>query len=207
MTHHRTHFRRSRLRRAGVGVSLLVLGLALAGCGSDGNSDEAATSSTASTLPTSVEPSPVTVVEGGDDLLAVLRNDPRFSGIVELIEIAGATDTLATGGPYTLFAPTNDALATVPADQLEALRDDPDALSAVLADHVVSGVYLAETLVDANGTTITAVGGAPLTILATGEGLAIVGATDLDLGVEPLDLTASNGVIHAISGVILPLEG
>jgi uncharacterized surface protein with fasciclin (FAS1) repeats len=76
----------------------------------------------------------------------------------------------------------------------------------VLADHVLPGVYLAEALVDANGTTITAVGGAPITIQATGDGLAIIGATDIDLGVDPLDLTASNGVIHAVAGLIIPIE-
>ena len=112
------------------------------------------------------------------------------------VQQAGLVETLKGEGPFTVFAPTNEAFAKIPADQLAALLADKEALTKVLTYHVVPGKVMAADVV--NLTSADTVEGQPIEI-NTSSGVKVNGAT-----VIATDIEASNGVIHVIDAVILP---
>ena len=122
-----------------------------------------------------------------------------FKTLVSLVGKAGLADTLANQGPFTVFAPTDDAFAKVPADALAALGADTAKLKAVLLYHVVAGKVLAADA--AKLTSATTLNGADVKITASEHGLKVN-----DANVVTADVIASNGVIHAIDGVLTPPE-
>jgi len=131
-------------------------------------------------------------------IFETLQGDARFTTLVTAIEAAGLDDELATGGPFTLFAPTNAAFDALPDGVLDAVLADPDLLTDVLLYHVVSGGYASTDLVD--GQTIpTLLTGASLTVSIEGGTVGIDDAT-----VTQADLATSNGVIHVVDGVLVP---
>ncbi len=120
-----------------------------------------------------------------------------FSTLVSLVQTAGLEETLRGEGPFTVFAPTDEAFAAVPADTLAALGASPEALSDVLLYHVVPGRVLAA---DAAGLDrATTAQGQAITITHEGGGVQVNGAN-----VVTADVAARNGVIHVIDQVILP---
>ncbi|WP_343216500.1 fasciclin domain-containing protein [Deinococcus aestuarii] len=126
-----------------------------------------------------------------------MSNDPNFSTLLSAVQAAGLTQTLAGPGPFTVFAPTNAAFAKVPADQLQALLNNPAQLRAVLLYHVVPGRVTSAQVAGLSSAT-TAQGGT-LTVSASGGTVRINDAT-----VTQADVPASNGVIHVIDTVLLP---
>lgn len=129
-------------------------------------------------------------------IFETLEGDARFSTLVTALEAAGLDDELTTGGPFTLFAPTNTAFAALPAGVLDDILADPDLLEAVLLYHVASGSTLSSELTD--GQNITTLQGQQVTV-------SINGTVDInDATVVQADIEASNGVIHAIDGVLVP---
>lgn len=120
-----------------------------------------------------------------------------FSALVQAVEAAGLTDTLKNDGPFTLFAPTDEAFAALPAETLDALLADPEALSQVLLYHVVPGATLSGDITD--GMSVETVQGSPLTLTVTADGVQVNGAN-----VTAADIEAYNGVIHVIDAVLLP---
>jgi len=122
----------------------------------------------------------------------------NFDMLVSLIEQAGLADTLAHGGPFTVFAPTDAAFAKLPTATLDALAADPALLKKVLLYHVVAGkVYAAQA---AKLTSATTVEGEDVQISVTSSG----GLEVNDSNVIVADVKAKNGVIHAIDSVLLP---
>lgn len=120
-----------------------------------------------------------------------------FSTLLTAIEAAGLTETLATGGPFTVFAPTDEAFAAIDEDTLNGLLADPEALSEVLLYHVVEGeVYAADVVTLDSATTLQ---GSDVEIVVDGDTVTINGAT-----VVMTDIQTSNGVIHVIDAVLLP---
>lgn len=119
-----------------------------------------------------------------------------FTTLVAAVEAAGLVDTLKGDGPFTVFAPTDEAFAALPEGTVEGLLADPDALTAILTYHVVPGKVMSTDLSD--GMTAATVNGADITI--TTEGGVMVN----DASVAAADVEASNGVIHVIDKVILP---
>nr|WP_216320284.1 fasciclin domain-containing protein [Deinococcus aestuarii] len=136
-------------------------------------------------------------VPAGNTIAAVVSNDPNFSTLLSAVQAAGLTQTLAGPGPFTVFAPTNAAFAKVPADQLQALLNNPAQLRAVLLYHVVPGRVTSAQVAGLSSAT-TAQGGT-LTVSASGGTVRINDAT-----VTQADVPASNGVIHVIDTVLLP---
>ena len=132
-----------------------------------------------------------------DSIAGIVAGNPDFSTLLSAVQAAGLVETLSGGGPYTVFAPTNAAFAKVPADQLNALLNDPEQLKAVLLYHVVPGKVMAADVV--NLTTADTVNGAAINIAASGGTVTINDAT-----VTQTDIEASNGVIHVIDSVLLP---
>lgn len=119
-----------------------------------------------------------------------------FTTLVAAAEAAGLVDTLKSEGPFTVFAPTDEAFAALPEGTVEGLLEDPDALAAILTYHVVPGKVMSTDL--SNEMTATTVNGADVTIM-TEPGVMVDGAN-----VVVADIEATNGVIHVIDAVILP---
>lgn len=124
-----------------------------------------------------------------------------FTTLVAAVDAAGLVETLSGEGPFTVFAPTDDAFAALPAGTVESLLADPSgALTDILLYHVVSGKALSTDLSD--GMTIETVGGGTLTVTIS-DGKVMIN----DAMVVTADIMASNGVIHVIDTVLLPSAG
>ena len=117
--------------------------------------------------------------------------------MVAAITAAGLGETLSGTGPFTVFAPTDDAFAALPAGVLDALLlpENKDVLIKILTYHVVSGMVMAADVTDGDVATVEG----QTVALSTADGVTVNGAK-----VIIADVAASNGVIHAIDQVILP---
>jgi uncharacterized surface protein with fasciclin (FAS1) repeats len=131
------------------------------------------------------------------DIVDIAVADGRFQTLVTAVQAAGLEETLRSDGPFTVFAPTDDAFAALPAGTVPSLLNDIPALSEILLYHVVSGAVYAEQVVElSNATTVQ---GQPVVITLSG-GSVIVN----DAQVVITDIQATNGVIHVIDSVITP---
>lgn len=130
------------------------------------------------------------------DIVDTAVDAGSFTTLVAAVQAAGLVDTLKGEGPFTVFAPTDDAFAALPEGTVEGLLADPDALAAILTYHVVAGKVMSGDL--SNEMTAGTVNGADIKIMTEG-GVTVNGAN-----VVSADIEASNGVIHVIDKVILP---
>ena len=135
------------------------------------------------------------------DIVQTATEAGSFSTLLTAVKAAGLVETLQGEGPYTVFAPTEEAFAALPAGTLEGLLADKEALKKVLLYHVVQGAVTADQVVGL--TSATSVEGSPIAI-AIKDGTVYL--NDGAKVVTP-DVMASNGVIHAIDKVILPPAG
>ena len=126
--------------------------------------------------------------------------DSRFETLVTAIKAAGLAETLAGPGPYTVFAPTNDAFAKLPAGKVEELLkpENKAQLANLLSYHVVSGSIRAEDIPE-GVTEVPTLTGGMLKVEKTAAGVTVNGAA-----VVATDIKASNGYIHAIDAVAMP---
>ena len=122
-----------------------------------------------------------------------------FKTLVAAVTAAGLVDTLKSAGPFTVFAPTDEAFAKLPAGTVEALLKDIPKLTSILTYHVVAGKVLAADVVKLDGKEAKTVQGGSVKISTTG-GVKLNGTSN----VVTTDIECSNGVIHVIDGVILP---
>jgi uncharacterized surface protein with fasciclin (FAS1) repeats len=136
-------------------------------------------------------------IETGDiDIVDAARAAPNLQTLVTALEAANLAETLSGPGPFTVFAPTDEAFAALPAGALNDLLADPEgALTNVLLNHVVSGEVMSMDLSD--GMTVETLGGAPLTITVNDDGVMVN-----DANVVVADLMTSNGVVHVIDAVL-----
>ena len=132
----------------------------------------------------------------GNDIVDIAAGNEAFSTLVAAVTAAGLVDTLKGDGPFTVFAPKDEAFAALPEGTVEALLEDIPALTAILTYHVVPGAVMSGDLTD--GMMAETVNGASVTI-GVGDTVTVDGAT-----VIQADIEASNGVIHVIDQVILP---
>ena len=121
-----------------------------------------------------------------------------FETLVTALKAAGLVEALQGEGPFTVFAPTDEAFAALPEGALQSLLDNPEQLAQVLTLHVVSGKAKAADVVGLES--VTSLQGSDLAI-DTSSGVSVAGAK-----VVQADITATNGVIHVIDRVILPQE-
>ena len=121
-----------------------------------------------------------------------------FSTLVKAVQAAGLVETLKGAGPFTVFAPTDEAFAALPPGTLDAVLKDKAKLTSILTYHVVAGKVMAKDVVGLNGKTAKTIQGGDLKIDTT-SGVKIGGATVITADVE-----TSNGVIHVIDKVLLP---
>jgi hypothetical protein len=132
----------------------------------------------------------------GPSLYEALSRDARFSTLMELARIAGYGRDLGQTGPFTVFAPTNDAFATMEPDELKRLQTDPEAADALLRDLVVEGDLTGSQLAPGPLRTI---GGGTIVIAESGGGTTAGGAPVTADAIE-----ASNGIVHALGAVPTP---
>ena len=125
-----------------------------------------------------------------------LAAQPQLSTLNGLIVQAGLADTLKGAGPFTLFAPTNEAFAKVPAKMLDALAQDPAQLKAVLTYHLIAGKLMTADVKNSN---ILTVQGANVALSRAGDFVTVEEA----LVLTP-DISASNGVVHMVDSVLMP---
>ncbi|GGL81366.1 fasciclin domain-containing protein [Wenxinia marina] len=130
------------------------------------------------------------------DIVDTAANTEGFSTLVAAVEAAGLVETLKGEGPFTVFAPTDEAFAALPEGTLDELLADPEALTAILTYHVVPGSVMSSDLTD--GMTAETVEGGELTF-SVGDSVMVNDAT-----VTMPDVAASNGVIHVIDTVLMP---
>ncbi len=131
------------------------------------------------------------------NIVEIAQGNPDFSTLVTAVSAAGLVDTLSGPGPFTVFAPTNDAFAALPAGTLDTLLADPTGqLTDILKLHVISGAVSSEQAIAAAGGTVETLGG-PVTVELRGSDLYVGGAK-----VVTTDIQATNGVIHVIDAVI-----
>ena len=140
---------------------------------------------------------------GGDDIVDVAAANGNFNTLVAAVQAAGLEDTLRGTGPFTVFAPTDDAFAALPDGTLEdlLLPENKDKLAGILTYHVVAGAVPAADVLG-QSQEVASVNGAPLRIDGTVSGSTAVKVNDAN--VTAADITASNGVIHVIDKVLLP---
>jgi len=175
-----------------VAAALFAGTLLFAACSSDSD-DEAATTTEAPTETTAAPDD--AAAEQNIVETAVAAGD--FTTLVTAVEAADLAGTLSEDGPYTVFAPTDDAFAALPEGALDDLLADPEALADVLTYHVVDGDVMSTDLSD--GMEVEALNGDTLTITIDGETVKVNDAT-----VTTADIETSNGVIHVIDTVLLP---
>lgn len=129
------------------------------------------------------------------DIVDTAVSAGNFSTLVTAIKAAGLVDTLKGKGPFTVFAPTDEAFAKIPKANLDALLADKAKLSGVLTYHVVPGRVMAK---DGKAGSVKTVQGSALTI-STKDGVMVDGAK-----VIKTDIVTDNGVIHVIDAVVMP---
>lgn len=131
------------------------------------------------------------------DIVATASSAGSFNTLVAAVQAAGLVETLQSDGPFTVFAPTDEAFAKLPEGTVEALIANPDQLRAILLYHVVPGKVMAADVVSLNSAT-TAQGSDVEIMLADGRVMIN------DANVTATDIETSNGVIHVIDTVIIP---
>ena len=122
-----------------------------------------------------------------------------FETLAATLTAANLVGTLKGAGSFTVFAPTDEAFAKLPAGNVEALLADIPKLTSILTYHVIAGTVMAADVIKMDGQTATTVNGADLKISTTDD-VKLNGATS----VVKTDIACTNGVIHVIDSVLLP---
>ena len=148
-----------------------------------------------------------------ETIVGVASGNENFSTLVAAVGAADLVLTLSSDGPFTVFAPTNESFAKLPAGTVESLLqpENKPALINLLTYHVVAGKYPAAAVVEAinsNGGSfvVETVQGGKITLSLEGESVKLVDAKGNASMVIMADVPASNGVIHAIDTVIMPAD-
>jgi uncharacterized surface protein with fasciclin (FAS1) repeats len=161
------------LRNRSRGWAALVVATLLAACGS------------------STEPQPL------PNLVETAQAAGQFNTLLAAAEAAGLAGELSTGGPYTVFAPTDAAFQALPAGTVEGLLQNREALRSILLYHVVQGEVTSTQAATLNAA--PTLNGQSVPIMRNGTSLQVGGAT-----VIQADIRASNGIIHVIDAVLIP---
>ncbi len=176
------------MKKSSVVAVALAASMLFVACGNDKDT-------TATTVP-AVADSAAPAAAG--DIVAVASANPDFSTLVAAVSAAGLVETLQGPGPFTVFAPTNEAFAALPAGLVDKLLlpANKAVLAQILTYHVVSGKVMAA---DVKAGDVKSVEGSNIAVTVDG-GVKLNGSAN----VIATDVAASNGVIHAIDAVILP---
>lgn len=146
-------------------------------------------------------------------IVGVASGNEQFSTLVTAVAAADLVRTLESSGPFTVFAPTNEAFEKLPQGTVETLlkAENKDQLTSILAYHVISGEYMAKDVIkaikDNDGTfSVETVEGSTILLSLKDGAVLLTDATGNTSTVIAADVNASNGVIHAIDTVIMPVK-
>ncbi len=199
---------RTRSLPAKVGALSFAALLTLAACGSDSegsSSDEKATDAAETTVADDATETTMAddAAEDPGTIVDIAAGNEDFSTLVAAVTAAELGETLSGEGPFTVFAPTNDAFAALPEGTVDnlLLPENKETLAGILTYHVVAGEVMAADLTD--GQEVETVNGEILTV-SVGDTVTLTDATGATVTVTTADVDASNGVIHIIDGVLLP---
>ncbi len=135
------------------------------------------------------------------DIVQTAQAAGSFNTLLKALRVADLQGKLKTGGPYTVFAPTDEAFAKLPPETLAAVLADENLLRSILLYHVVDGAVFAKDVVGL--TSATTLNGASISIAVVGSTVVLNGNSN----VTATDIAAKNGVIHVIDTVLLPPAG
>lgn len=145
------------------------------------------------------------------NIVGVAAGNENFTTLVAAVKAAGLVETLSSEGPFTVFAPTNDAFSKLPEGTVESLLEPAnlETLTSILTYHVVSGKFDATAVVAAikanNGAfEVTTVQGGKLVASLDGANVMLKDENGNMSAVVIADVAASNGIIHAIDSVVMP---
>ena len=193
---------RTRTLPAKLGAVTIVAALAVAACGSDDEATSEVTDTTEQATE-ATEPTTEASAEESETIVDIAVANEDFTTLVTAVTEAELAETLSGDGPFTVFAPTNEAFDALPEGTLDTLLEDPTGdLASILTYHVVPSAAMSTDLAD--GMEVETVNGETLTIGVSDEGVTVTDATGNTVNVVPADIEASNGVIHVIDGVLLP---
>jgi uncharacterized surface protein with fasciclin (FAS1) repeats len=185
-------------------AALSVGALTLAACGDD---DDTTADTTTTERPTTTAETPTTAGEatGDQTIVELAASNDDFSTLVAAVEAAGLVETLSGPGPFTVFAPTNEAFAALPPETLQSLLEpaNQETLTKILTYHVLAAEVMAA---DVEPGEVETVEGQSFTIEVEGDDVFIVDGQGNRAQVVQTDITASNGVIHVIDAVLLPAD-
>ncbi|WP_292730534.1 fasciclin domain-containing protein [Methanoculleus sp.] len=146
---------------------------------------------------------PMPTPAGQMDLGEVIDEDGNLSIMAGLISVTDLAATLQNEGPYTVFAPANDAFGNLTPEVIAGILTDDNVRTQVVSNHVVNGSYTAAELLNmtegGNTTTLTTLAGENLTVSESGGLLMVDNAT-----ISALEINASNGIVHVIDRVLVP---
>jgi uncharacterized surface protein with fasciclin (FAS1) repeats len=189
-----------RMSRSMTSIVLALSAAAVLGACSSSSKSSDTTSSSAETTTTMSAP---TTMAANNTIVDIAASNPDFSTLVTAVKAAGLADTLAGPGPFTVFAPTNEAFAKLPAATLQSLLEpqNKQQLANILTYHVVGAKVMAA---DVQAGKVKTVSGAEITIGVSGGNVTITDGQGNVAKVIKTDIVASNGVIHVIDTVLLP---
>jgi uncharacterized surface protein with fasciclin (FAS1) repeats len=203
-------------------AGLAAVGLLATACGDDGDDAGAApvegttltseasttteaTMTTDATMTTEVPMTTDATMTADSDIVDTAIAAGEFTTLVAAIQAAGLEETLRGEGPFTVFAPTDDAFAALPAGTVDTLLADPTGdLANILTYHVVAGAVPAADVVGLDGQAVTTVNGATFTVKVADGSVSLTDAAGNEVAVVVTDIEASNGIIHVIDAVLMP---
>jgi uncharacterized surface protein with fasciclin (FAS1) repeats len=213
--------------RSILAVAVVPVALVAAGCsddedaGGEASSSETTVADGTETAATETAAAETAAAADGEEAVAVLPMGTPPDGdtselniaqiaagtgavttLTQLVVKSGLVATLRDGGPFTVFAPVNEAFAALPPETLVSVTEDNATLTQVLTLHVVPGTYRSTDLMDLDGRTLTTVEGGELLVEMDGDDVIVGGATIISPDIE-----ASNGMIHAVDSVIASANG
>ncbi len=187
-------------RRLAAGIA--VGALTLAACGSDSNDADEEPATTEAAVEETADTEAAEATEeaaGGDTIVDVAVGAGTFDTLVAAVTAAGLAETLSGEGPFTVFAPTDEAFAALPEGLLDALLlpENIDALTAILTYHVLGAEVPSSDVASGDAETLQ---GEAITLNVGDDGTVMVN----EATVTAVDVEASNGVIHVIDSVLVP---
>lgn len=193
------------MKRTIAATGVISLALALGACATDDNemADETATEEMTTTEETGMEETGAAAAE--DDIVGTAVAAGQFTTLTSALEEAGLAETLQGEGPFTVFAPTDEAFDALPDGTLDELMADPTGeLAEILQYHVIADEVWAADVMEMDGQTVETMQGTELTVGVDGENVSLMDAAGNSVNVTETDLEATNGVVHALDGVLMP---
>ena len=144
------------------------------------------------------------------DVVGALNSNPDYTTAALAVKTADLESVLKTGGPYTIFAPNNNAFTKLPAGKLDSLMKDPVKLAALLKGHIVNGKYAKADIIKAltagkGKATLTTLDGQTLTLsISKTSTLQLTNSAGSTAEVTLYDLIGGNGIVNGLNGVLLP---